>query len=359
MEDERAVLDDKVGEAVLNYLVRKNVNHGIMLTGKWGCGKTFYWKNVLEPRIKAKDLFPLYVSVNGLTSSEAVARKILMGLAKVKSKGIVSEKVTTVLENIAAVANTVMDYIGTACEAVKKAVGLGTDLLNVDLKADCILDIFDFSGYVICIDDVERYGGEMEELMGFCNNLLEHRKAHLVFIANEEKMGDRFRTLKEKVIGKTVHCNLAPYNIVWILLDQAREMNPHAIDVMKENIDVILDVLFWSGERNYRTVKVLIGDFQELYEKMERLSYTDEELRIAERALLKFTMAAGIEILAKGTPLEEIEELRDPSCAGLRKLVPAVGGKDRLKQSYVSLFKSRYYKGYPLEREFGHHYGIY
>ena len=344
--------NNKVCEAILNYLCKNKVNYGIMLTGKWGSGKTYFWKNVLEKKVYEKDFSVIYVSVNGLASTEALSRKIFMEMAKCKSKGVLSQKSADLIETITDIANPIMKSIGTAVETAGNAIGLTSDLLHLEIKTENILDIMDLSSYVICVDDIERYEGKIEELMGFCNNLLEHRKAHLVFIANEEKIDDSFRTIKEKLIGKTVQCNLDSRTIIENLLEQASEKNHEATDFMKKHLDVILDVMQRSGEQNYRPVKVLIGDFQDVYGKFEGLPHSAEELETAWKSLLKFMMAAGFEILAKGITSEDIMELKDPSHAGLKDLVAAVGNKNSGGPSYFFSFKRKYYSGYPLEREF-------
>lgn len=38
--------------SILNYIESDKTSYAILLNGKWGSGKTYFWKNVLKKEIK-------------------------------------------------------------------------------------------------------------------------------------------------------------------------------------------------------------------------------------------------------------------------------------------------------------------
>lgn len=60
---------------------------------------------------------------------------------------------------------------------------------------------------VVCIDDLERFGGNFRILFGFIVSLLDDANLHVVLIADEEralKHLDDYATYKERIISRSV-----------------------------------------------------------------------------------------------------------------------------------------------------------
>ena len=198
------------------YLKMNTPQFAVMITGKWGCGKTFYIKNRIEEwskdRIKTGDdsiaLKPIYISVNGLNSVSAVIRKIKAELYPVLySKGAkVANKVAFAALQILTKSKVDLDDDGT-----------GEDL-NSLLDAEGILEIFKSNSdtikgnRVLIIDDVERCKIPLDELFGFVNGVVEHSNSKVILICDEEKLSKvvdkenlsiQYKNFKEKLVGQT------------------------------------------------------------------------------------------------------------------------------------------------------------
>ena len=68
-----------IENTIKNYLAEKNTDYGIMLTGEWGSGKTYYVKNYLgfiKEELKLNE--PLYVSVLGKNSIDEIVNDIYL-----------------------------------------------------------------------------------------------------------------------------------------------------------------------------------------------------------------------------------------------------------------------------------------
>lgn len=60
------------------YIENKDVKYAILVSGEWGCGKTYVLK---EKYLNEKNIFdkkPIYISLNGLSCISEVKNKILI-----------------------------------------------------------------------------------------------------------------------------------------------------------------------------------------------------------------------------------------------------------------------------------------
>ena len=47
-----------IDDIIIDYLNRKDTNYAVLMSGKWGSGKTHYWKNALVPLLSTeKEVF--------------------------------------------------------------------------------------------------------------------------------------------------------------------------------------------------------------------------------------------------------------------------------------------------------------
>ena len=168
------------------YLQMDTPQFAVMITGKWGCGKTFYIKNRIEEwsRIKVKTrgdsiaLKPIYISVNGLSTVSTVVRKIRTALnPMLYSKGVqVAKKVAFTALQVFTKSKVDLDKDGT-----------GEDL-NSLLDADGILELLKSDSdsirgnRVLVLDDVERCKIPLDELFGFVNGLVEHSNSKVILM---------------------------------------------------------------------------------------------------------------------------------------------------------------------------------
>ncbi|HHF2762830.1 TPA: P-loop NTPase fold protein, partial [Haemophilus influenzae] len=71
------------------YLEREDVEYATLLTGKWGCGKTYFIKNYIEKKSKEKKYKFIYISLFGLKDIPSVNDAIFEELHPILShKGV-------------------------------------------------------------------------------------------------------------------------------------------------------------------------------------------------------------------------------------------------------------------------------
>ena len=84
----------KIIDEIMDYVKSKNTDYAIMIDGKWGSGKTYFWTKELKPTIESTyfDQYnmysTIYVSLYGLTSVEEINKKVFFELTQKMDKNI-------------------------------------------------------------------------------------------------------------------------------------------------------------------------------------------------------------------------------------------------------------------------------
>ena len=77
-------MNDQLTSYLNEYLTMQTPQFAVMISGKWGCGKTYYIKNMIDKWYDSDrnistdsiNLKPIYVSLNGLSSISSIIRKV-------------------------------------------------------------------------------------------------------------------------------------------------------------------------------------------------------------------------------------------------------------------------------------------
>ena len=65
-------------DAVEIYLNTTETDYAILINGEWGCGKTYFYKNVLSKRIAKLGYKPVYVSLFGIADSVELSLRLFL-----------------------------------------------------------------------------------------------------------------------------------------------------------------------------------------------------------------------------------------------------------------------------------------
>lgn len=346
-----------VKNIVLNYILTNNVDYAIMIRGAWGCGKTFYWNNVLKKAIEEKrgrDSV-IYVSLNGLKTVNDISNRLIMYILKMKTNGIVSEKTKTYSESFIKLVTPFLKNIKTMPENFNPVLNIINGMLSSSLNISILLESVDFSKKIICFDDVERYKGDIEELMGYFYGYIEQRYAHVILIANEKEINsDSYRKIKEKTIGKTVQFNLKEEDIIMTIIEGETANDFEVRGFLKRNIHNIVSVIKKISVRNYRVIRMLIKEFVYIYDRarnilLDKERFNDKSREVARLSLLKFTLAIGMEIHINAVDKNSLKEIKNIESSILQEMLHKE--KTNIK-NYFHEFKTAYYNGIAAERDF-------
>lgn len=334
-------LNEHIEDFLKYYFELKNSPHyAVLLKGKWGVGKTWFLKEVMENlynsdyRVKTH----LYVSLYGVASFEEIENEFFRQLHPVlSSKG--------------------MALVG------KIGKGLLKTTLKIDLDGDGKSDasvvsqvpdinlpdyLCNTEGLILVFDDLERASMDLESLLGYINYFVEHQGYKVIIIANEEELFDKeekkeasYRRIKEKLIGKTFEIqprlDLAINNFI-------NEIESTAIQkFFNNNIDLIKDYYLRSGYLNLRHLRQALMDFARLIE------FVSSDIREREdviEELLSIYLVLSFEIkIGKMSPVD-IDKLED---LYFTELAHKGGGKEVEIDGFYREVKEKYPMFDPLD----------
>lgn len=169
--------NEELNSYILHYLTEDKTNSAIMLTGDWGTGKSYYIQHSLKPFLEKDE--------NGKHSCVIVSLYGLKDTAEI-SKGIYLGTRLKIL-------NTVSESAATAKFAGRTIVKGLAGFFGVDLSQDekSLLKLYesvDLTGKLIVLEDLERSGIDILEVLGYVNNLVEQDGVKVLLVANEEEI---------------------------------------------------------------------------------------------------------------------------------------------------------------------------
>lgn len=199
-------------DGIRNYLSMESTG-ALMVSGEWGCGKTYHIERVVIPALQQEGWNPVKVSLFGIESVNEIPLRIADNYKRPegdKGEGTEKEEKSSRL-------------FSWGKEKAGKAVAKGAQLVSsiswlesfVDVKTlvgnNCSLlyKLIPTKKTVIILDDIERVIDtiDVHTLLGAINGLVEQRGYKVVVIANNSYMqqkGEAKLVFKEKVIEKTL-----------------------------------------------------------------------------------------------------------------------------------------------------------
>lgn len=167
----------ELNQYILHYLTEDKTKSAIMLTGPWGTGKSYYIQNELKPFLENKENGGhscVIVSLYGLKDTAEISKSIYLG-TRMKFLTAASEKSTTVT------------FAGeTIIKGIAGAFGVDLSVSERSLKR--LYASVNLTGKLVVLEDLERSGIDILEVLGYVNNLVEQDGVKVLLVANEEEL---------------------------------------------------------------------------------------------------------------------------------------------------------------------------
>lgn len=296
------------------YVLSGVINdYAILLKGKWGCGKTYFWENEIKKAL--------------LDSGDIIENEIwYLSVFGIKTIDDLQDKLFEVAHPI------------LSSDGGKKVIPLAYSFLksatkykfNIDIKdiGDALLkSLKNESNFVklIVIDDIERSDLSPTHLLGFISNFILQDKVRVIFIAEEDeyrkkfkdKEGQNYELVKEKIIGFT-------FNIVaqkeLVLKKYIEDMGIDKLNYLDMQED-FLDIIRTLGLENLRVLKNVLFALSIFLKNMGIEEYLSKKEYIKQ--LIKIYVILMISKL-KGDLLEENKQ---KICEKMRKIWAAYQAK--------------------------------
>lgn len=271
-------------DEIINYIKSNENNGALLVTGNWGCGKSYTIREVASEVNKDGEFIIVSVSLFGINNAECLDKKIKESVLyscflKKKPDGI-TEKVATWKERLKYASAALGEYV-PAFKGVNAALSINIyDFLSVENTVKCYHgDEMIIKKLVLVFDDFERCQLNGVDLLGIINDYAENRKIKTIVVADEEKIQDtRYTEFKEKVIARTVKLSSNYNQIIIGILDVYKETAKGYAAFLKRNTGLLTQVFIESGRENLRVFKAYIMDFERVYSSWQKSDIPDKML---------------------------------------------------------------------------------
>ena len=205
-------INNNMLDGIRNYLSMESTG-ALMVSGEWGCGKTYHIEKVIIPTLRQEGWNPVKVSLFGIESVNEMPLRIADNYKRPENNevdGTKKEKKKSWLSSLGK--EKAGKALAKGAQFASKISWLGNFVdveTLVNNNSGLLYKLIPTEKTVIILDDIERVIDiiDVHTLLGAINDLVEHRGYKVVVIANNSYMQQKDEAklvFKEKVIEKTL-----------------------------------------------------------------------------------------------------------------------------------------------------------
>lgn len=170
---------------LVEYCEELNPVGAILLTGEWGCGKTYFIENRLKKELRESAVI-IRISLFGMESIEELHATVKSSWIKANFKHKEIFDAITTIQEAKLTNDDLTDHLP------KSIAKLIKNLTKVEW--DAFIDIkntIDDKKVILVFDDLERCNIDLIDVLGIINDYCENKQFHTIIIANEDALSDR------------------------------------------------------------------------------------------------------------------------------------------------------------------------
>ncbi|MDY3319879.1 P-loop NTPase fold protein [Riemerella anatipestifer] len=248
---------EHIEQIFTDYIKTDKTQYAILLNGSWGCGKTYFWKYTLDKLAKDSKFNTIYLSLNGISKIEDLDHQLFIKLIP-----FISNQENNIIKNAT-------KFLGNALNKLSSHY-LNTSLS--DIFKGVSIDTFNFSKYIVCFDDLERCQIPVKEVLGFINNLVEHKNLKTIILAHEPEIdkANGYERIKEKVVGRDLKFELDIASTLPNLFEKYNT-NTDFHNFLKAQINVITEILIEYKQDNLRIITFYLDTLERVFPALKNV----------------------------------------------------------------------------------------
>lgn len=268
------------------YIAQENPGYAVFLEWQWWSWKTHFIKEWREGLVNSKDI--VYLSLYWIERISQIDSQLMMATFTE-----LDWKWAKWSWKLKVAAKSISEWLKQYAE--KKYEFDIPDIWFWEL-----IWALDFSWKTIIFDDLERKEIELKLVMGYMNNLVEHKNANVIIIWDESRL-EELKEIKEKTIWTTLHFTAEYENAIgWFIkiIKSSKIKN-----VLKDNRSEIDSIFGASTFNNLRILKQSLSEFERFLENFPKDLFSNFDF---QRDALSIFLILSFEV--KSWNIKNIEE---------------------------------------------------
>lgn len=285
--DNKYLSDEEIIENIKEYIDDTIYNRAILIDGEWGSGKTFFVKNKLIAelntfvKVRKREGYEkkkiIYISLYGIESTVDITNEIYLKSINIDNK---DSKIYSLSK-----------LGGKFLSDLIKNKGL-----DITKYIDEAKDFIDIANSILIFDDLERCKCDINDILGYINNFVEHRDMKVIIVVNESELGSdseekniyienikRKRSLKNKEIMGTFMNNINGENQNRTNEEIESNYNTNKIEIYQKFKEKLIGTTIKYKPNLETSIKVIIEkNIQDYRLKVLLLDYISSFVQIAE-----------------------------------------------------------------------------
>ncbi len=238
-------------EELKNYCDINNPVGALMLSGEWGCGKTYLVNTKFIPLVKDEYVF-VCISLFGIDTLDSLRVEVKKKWLEKASEldKLNGTKISKVTDSYKKIFSTIKDILPENWQKKGEVFSSIMDLFNFIPISNRMFE----KKVILVFDDLERSNIPSTDLLGCINDYCENKSFNTIIIANEEKIKENsdnklsYREIKEKIVQRVI------------------SFVPDYDEVVSNSIELMSCGIEYKGllRKNKKfLVKILSGDFND------------------------------------------------------------------------------------------------
>jgi hypothetical protein len=231
-------------ETALKRIVASNEPGAIVLQGRWGVGKTYFWRQqIIRPALtELSDARYSYVSLFGINSLAELKTALAFATDEFDREARVRRRRIGKLGWLWGAKDWAFKWFwkssGWLPDALASTPKVGASVAKIYERAAFFL----VRKRIICFDDIERHGRNLDikDFLGLVSYLVDQRACRVVVILNSEELGVDQATwdaMREKVFDGELSYQPLVAETVALGLSEVREESWHT--VMRSSLETL------------------------------------------------------------------------------------------------------------------------
>ena len=220
------------------YCSLDNPVGALMLSGGWGCGKTFLIDKIFKPSVTDKYAI-IRISLFGIDTVDKLTNEVKR--AWIYEKSSVFKAIDKVKNSSSKILNV---FSGLASLAGAKDLADGVFAID-PLSFIKLENKIEDKKVILVFDDLERSNLKTLELVGVLNDYCENQHFNIILIANEEKVDKSnserlsYYEIKEKLVQRTILYQPNFNSIIESIIEENRDTDKEYYQFLSNNKDMV------------------------------------------------------------------------------------------------------------------------